>query len=138
MQPTLKIVIRDNVRRLLGLEPDDSGVALVMGLGFSNGTAQRILDDATKIGVDKVQRLAEALKVEPWQLCVPNLQPDRMPALEPLSFRWPFRRIDPEVITNLVGSSAQQVENGLLVSLGTLGISAKRAAGPDLGNRAAA
>jgi hypothetical protein len=129
MQPTLKMTIRDNVRRLLGLAEDESGVSRVMALGFSNGTAQRILDSETSIGVDVLEKLADGLKLAPWQLCVPNIEPDRVPRLEPVAFRWPFRQIDPEVITGLVGSPAQQIENGLLVALGTLGISTRRVAG---------
>lgn len=132
MGSALKITIRDNVRRLLRLNEGDSGVASVMKLGFANGTAQRILDDDTEIGVDKLQLLATGLKVEPWQLCVPQLDPDRLPTIEPLSFRWPFRSIDPEAITGLVGTTATQVENGLLTALSTIGVS------PRVGNRRAA
>ena len=128
--PSLKTTIRDNVRRLLGLNAGESGVSRVMALGFSNGTAQRILDSDTSIGVDVLERLADALKLAPWQLCVPDIESDRLPRLEPVSFRWPFRQIDPEVITGLVGSPAAQIENGLLVALGTLGISTRRASAP--------
>ncbi len=126
MPKTLKLVIRNNVRTLLGLAAGEPGVARVMALGFSNGTAQRILDDTTSIGVDVLGKLAEALKVQAWQLCVPNIEADRLPTTEQVSFRWPFRQIDPEVITGLVGTAAQGVENGLLASLATLGIAPRK------------
>lgn len=125
MVPPLKTIIRDNVRKLLGLAQEASGVSEVMRLGFANGTAQRILDDTTQVGVDQLERLAAGLRVEPWQLCVPNLQPDHLPTLEPRSFRWPFRSIDPEVVTSLVGTVAAQVENGLVAVLATAGVSPK-------------
>lgn len=123
MAQNLKATIRDNVRRLLNLAPGDSGVTQVMALGFANGTAQRILDDKTMIRVNQIEALAARLRVQPWQLCVPGLDPDRLPDIEPRSFRWPFRTIAPEVITGLVGTAAAQVENGLLAVLATAGIS---------------
>ena len=129
---TLKKTIRNNVRRLLGLGEAESGVKSVMSLGFANGTAQRILDEETSIGVETLERLADGLKVQAWQLCVPDIDPARLPSLEPVAFRWPFRSIDPEVVTGLVGTTAAQVENGLLASLATIGVS------PRVGNRKAA
>ena len=92
----------------------------------ANGTAQRILDDSTSIGLEVLSRLAEALGVEPWQLCVPGLDPTALPSVDAPSFRWPFRKIDPDVITGLVDTAAQAVENGLLESLATLGISPRK------------
>jgi hypothetical protein len=126
----LKVTIRDNVRKLLGLAPGASGVSQVMALGFANGTAQRILDATTKIELHQIEALAERLRIQPWQLLVPDLDPERLPDLETRSFRWPFRSIDPEVITGLVGTVATQVENGLLATLATAGISARAPAAP--------
>jgi hypothetical protein len=123
MRPDIKLTIRDNVRRLLNLQDDAAGVKRLIDLGFPNGTAQRILGGTTSIGVDQLDLLADRLKVEPWQLCLPGLDPDRRPTLEPASFRWPFRRIDPDVITGLTGMAASQIENGLLASLATIGLS---------------
>lgn len=114
------------MRALLGLRPGQAGVAEVMRLGFANGTASRLLAGQTSLGANVLADLANKLGVQPWQLCVPNLDPDRLPSLEPASFRWPFRKIDPEVVTSLVGTSAQGVENGLLVVLSTLGISPRK------------
>lgn len=128
MATDLKKVIRDNVRTLLALAPADKGIAALVQLGFSNGTAQRLMGGETSLGVELLQQLAERLKVEPWQLCVPGLNPEAMPRLEPLGFRWPFRRIDPETITSLVGTAAQNVENGLLAALATAGVQPKAGA----------
>lgn len=124
--PTLPATITANVRRLLKLPDDEPGVAKVMKLGFANGTAQRILDSETALGSDTLERLADGLGVHAWQLLVPDLDPEKLPKLEPLPFRWPFRQIDPEVVTGLVGTSAQNVENGLLATLATAGISPRK------------
>ena len=126
MELPLKVTIVANVRRLLAIPEGVSGVSRVMLLGFVNGTAQRILNENTNIGFDILERLAKALGVQPWQLLVSDLDPQQMPTLEPLSFRWPFRHIDPEVVTGLVGSAAQNIENGLLAALATQGIAARR------------
>jgi hypothetical protein len=126
MAQDLKLILRDNVRTLLGLAEGESGVAKLMKLGFSNGNAGRVLRGETSFGLDLLSELAEAFNVEPWQLCVPNLDPERLPSLEPLSFRWPFRQIDPEVVTGLVGTSAAAVENGLLVALAAAGVSPRK------------
>lgn len=126
MASDLKLVISGNVRSLLGLNEGESGVSRLIEKGISNGNAQRVLAGETSIGADLLTQLARALRVEPWQLCVPNLDPDRLPSLEPVAFRWPFRNIDPEVITGLVGTQAQGVENGLLAVLATVGISPRK------------
>ena len=82
----LKLVIRDNVRALLGLAEGQAGVQKVIDLGFSPGAATRILDDRTSIGVDELQALAAKLDVEPWQLLagagvrpVAGVRPNRRP-----------------------------------------------------------
>jgi hypothetical protein len=126
MNPPLKLTIKKNVRALLGVPDGKSGVSLLISKGVPHGTAQRVLDESTGIGVEVLERVAEALGVDPWQLCVPELDPARLPSTEPASFRWPFRQIDPDVITGLVGTAAQGVENGLLASLATIGISPRK------------
>lgn len=126
MSTNLREIIRDNVRTLLDVPPGKSGVAKLMEKGFANGTAQRILSAETSIGVDVLADLARKLGVEPWQLCVPGLDPERRPTLEPVTFRWPFHNIDPESIMDLVGVPAQNVENGLLAALAALGISPRK------------
>ena len=123
----LKSTVAKNVRALLGLGPDDRGAtAALIKLGFSNGDATRILGAETSLGIDKMAKLAEALNVEPWMLFVPDLQPDRLPSLEQPSFRWPFRNVDPEAVTGLVGTAAANVEQGLMVALATAGVSPRK------------
>lgn len=123
MAEDLKITIRENIRALLGLDPGESGVSKLIRLGLSNGNAQRLLGGETSVGLDVLSQCASALHVEPWQLCVPGIDPANLPRIDPINFRWPFRRIDPEAVLGLVGSAAAAVETGLLVALASAGIS---------------
>lgn len=124
----LKVVIRDNVRRLLGLAPAEKGVAQLMAkTGFKNGTAQRVLEAETSIGVDVLAKLAKGLNVQPWQLLIDDLQPDNLPTLHPPSSRWPFRQVDQEAVASLAGSQAQAVELGLLAAMAAAGATPRKA-----------
>jgi hypothetical protein len=133
MSKDLKLLVRRNVRALLGIAPDDerSHVAMLIKLGIPNGHAQRIMAGETSLGLDMLQTLADALKVDPWLLLVPELDPDARPALHSPSTRWPFRKIDQNAIVELSGTPAQQVENGLLATLAALGLPSKKSARPD-------
>lgn len=124
MRKNLPAVVRDNVVRLLGAShPKERGLlAKVIALGFGNGTAQAILAADRDLGLGRVEELASALSVEPWQLLFPALDPENLPRGEPYAFRWPFRRVTPEALLGLTGSAAQGIENGMLASLATLGL----------------
>lgn len=126
MAENLKVVVRDNVRTLLGLKPRESGVQRLIDLGISNGNAQRVLKGETSIGIDLLAQLAKVLDVQPWQLCVRHLDPENLPTLHVPSTRWPFRKVDHDVVAGLVGTVAANVENGLLAALATAGVSPKK------------
>lgn len=118
----LKLVLRDNLRRLLKLLPGESGVAQLMAkTGFKNGTAQRLLAAETSIGLDVLSQLARGFDLQPWQLLVQGLDPENLPALHQPSTRWPFRRIDHEAVASLTGTQAQSVEIGLLAAMAAAG-----------------
>lgn len=68
-----KIVLRDNVRRLLNLQPGESGVQKLIGKGFANGTAQRVLGGETSVGLDVIDKLGAAFGVAPWRLVAPDM-----------------------------------------------------------------
>jgi hypothetical protein len=125
MAEDLKEVVRANVRALLGLKEREKGITRLKEKGIGQGTAQAVLDGSRELRIETITRLADGLHVQPWQLLVPNLDPERLPTLEPAAFRWPFRRIDPEVITGLVGTTAREVENGLLGLLAAMGVQPK-------------
>ena len=127
MRPDLKRIVADNLLAMLGIAEGERGAtAALIKRGISNGDATRALQGQTSIGLDKLAELAAAVGCEPWQLCVPSLDPDRLPTTEPAPFRWPFHQVDPEVITGLAGASAQAVENGLLATLATAGIQPRK------------
>lgn len=117
-----KSILAANVRRLLGLSAGEAGVAKLMRLGFTNGNASRVLKGETSIGLDLLAAVAEAFKLEPWQLLTPGLDPENPPTLEQAEFRWPFRSIPFEAISGLVGTTAQDVERGLRIALETAGV----------------
>lgn len=129
MAEDLKITVRDNVRRLLGLQPDESGVSKLIDKGFSNGNAQRVLGGETSIGIDLLAQVAAAFGLDAWQLCFPGLDPTNPPRVHEPSTRWPFKRVDQDVIAGLVGTVAANVENGLLAALATAGVSPRKLPG---------
>jgi hypothetical protein len=70
---TLKRTIAANVRKILGIEAGQSGVARLMHRGIPNGNASRVLKAEQSYGVDLLDEVARALRIEPWLLCVPNM-----------------------------------------------------------------
>jgi hypothetical protein len=82
VEPDLKIVIKDNVRRLLGLRDGQSGVSMLIKMGINNGNSTRILEGETSFGLDLLEKLAEKLGVQPWQLCVSGVGPGKLPAIQ--------------------------------------------------------
>jgi hypothetical protein len=108
-EPSIKEVIKTNVLALLKHQGgafsarESSGVTRLKALGFPHGTAQRILDDTTAIGVNVLGELADKLKVEPWHLLVPGLDPAHLPTKgEPATVgRWPFHMLDEQAYFSL-------------------------------------
>lgn len=118
----MKHVVRDNVRRLLGLAPGASGVSeLMRKSGLKNGSAQRVLAGETSIGLDLLAELARSFGLQPWQLLIEGLDPDRLPQVHEPSSRWPFRQIDQDAVASLTGTQAQAVEIGLLAAMAAAG-----------------
>lgn len=78
-------VLHANVEALLahhtGTKPDGSVVwhRLVSQYHIANGTAQRIKESNTSIGIDMVAKVAKAFGLEAWQLLVPGLDPTNLP-----------------------------------------------------------
>lgn len=63
------------------LRPNEKGTTRLMQCGLTNGSAQRILTGDTDVGLSVVETIASGLRVEPWQLLVPNFHPERLPQL---------------------------------------------------------
>jgi hypothetical protein len=76
MKSNTKSVLRSNVLGRLGklkeLRAHETGVSRLVALGFSNGTAQRILDPEQDVRLVTLEQLAAKMKVKPWQLLVPE------------------------------------------------------------------
>ena len=72
MPPDLKAVLRTNVLALLEavapLRNNETGVTRLTSLGVPLGTAQRVLEAKTSIGLEKLSQIATCLGVEPWRL----------------------------------------------------------------------
>ena len=49
------------------------------------GTASRIKASETSVGLDVLQKVADAFHVQPWQLLVPEMDPQNPPVLLPIS-----------------------------------------------------
>jgi hypothetical protein len=70
---TLKRTIATNVRKILGVAEGHSGVARLASLGVKRTNAARVLKAEQSYGVDLLEEIAKACRVEPWLLCVPNM-----------------------------------------------------------------
>lgn len=49
------------------------------------GSASRLKEGETSVGLDIVDKIAKHFHVQPWELLVPHFDPDNRPALQPLS-----------------------------------------------------
>lgn len=54
---------------------------------FGPGTATRLKEQETSVGLEIVEKISAKFGVEPWQLLVPGFNPDNVPTLQPLSER---------------------------------------------------
>lgn len=124
MKNDLKDCVAVNVRALLDLRPREKGVARLIHRGIANGNAQRILGGETSFGLDLLEQLAHALRVDAWQLCLPGLDPAHLPALAGQPSPWPFERIAPPDFTALPVEVRQAAEALLLAARRTTALDA--------------
>ena len=54
-------------------------------IGAGPGTATRIKNQETSVGLEVIDRIAREFKLEAWQLFVPDLDPTNPPVLAPLT-----------------------------------------------------
>jgi transcriptional regulator with XRE-family HTH domain len=54
---------------------------LIQRTGMTNGTLDRIRRAAVSVGVDELEKLAQAFELQPWQLLVEGLDPGNPPVL---------------------------------------------------------
>jgi transcriptional regulator with XRE-family HTH domain len=55
--------------------------------GVGNGTVQRIQGQSTSVGLEVLDKIAEAHELAAWQLLVPGFDPENPPTLQPVSKR---------------------------------------------------
>lgn len=84
----IKAVLAGNVKALMDYAADhktgepDSQNALAAATGLGRGTIQRVLKtNATAAAIDTVQLIAEAYKLQAWQLLTPGVDPSNPPVV---------------------------------------------------------
>lgn len=82
-----KKIVKANVLRLLNhaaggqLPERESGVTRLKKLNITQGSAQRILDDESDLRLETLDQVAKGFRLAPWQLLVPNIDPNAPPEL---------------------------------------------------------
>lgn len=82
MTDASRVILRDNLRALLSLQPGESGVQRLIAKGIANGTAQRLLGGDTSVGLDVLDRLAALFGVPAWRLLAPSMGAEPMQLAE--------------------------------------------------------
>jgi hypothetical protein len=52
---------------------------------FGPGTASRLKEAKTSVGLEIIDKIAKQFHVQPWELLVPQFDPDNRPTLQPLT-----------------------------------------------------
>lgn len=123
-RPDPKSYLWDNLCALMRVD-NPSVDAVQRKTKVGRGTIQRIKEGQTSVGLDNLDRIASAFQVSVWQLLVPELDPNSLPALVESITRWPFAEVPLEVISALAGEKARSVEAGLKVALAAAGVDLK-------------
>lgn len=58
---------------------------LAKDCGFGPGTASRLKEAKTSVGVEIIDKIAKHFHVESWELLVPEFDPANRPTLQPVS-----------------------------------------------------
>jgi transcriptional regulator with XRE-family HTH domain len=73
--PDLKQTLRENTFWLLAAESpmksNETGISRLVAKGIGQGTAQRILEGKTSIGLETLEQLSQVLGISPWRLIQP-------------------------------------------------------------------
>jgi hypothetical protein len=77
-----RLTLAANLVSLMGARPHlDKFEKIVAKGGPSNGTLDRIRRHESACSLDQLDKLAKVYELEPWQLLVPNLNPNSLPVL---------------------------------------------------------
>lgn len=74
------------------------------------GTASRIKQHETSVGLEVVEAIAKAFKVQPWQLLTPNFQPGQLGQQATGDASWPFLTISRESLSELPPEKLLKIE----------------------------
>lgn len=78
-----RLTLARNLRRLMDANPKLGTIEKIVAAGGgTNGTVGRMLQGETSARIDAVAQVARAFGLQPWQLLVPNLDPEHLPHLE--------------------------------------------------------
>lgn len=81
-----KLVLWANVRALMLHRWDEENVnRLARVASVGPATVDRIKKAQTSVGLEVIDKVAQALDVETWQLLVPGMDPKNLPVLMPMS-----------------------------------------------------
>lgn len=76
----VKTVLWENIERLMRHHYGKKNITkLAKDSDVGNGTIQRIEEQNTSIGLDKLGKIADTFKVDIWHLLVPDLDPANLP-----------------------------------------------------------
>lgn len=79
---TLKAVLWQNVKALMVARYGKENLTrLATECRIGPGTATRIKEQRTSVGLDVLEQIAGTFHVEPWQLLVPGMDPSNPPVL---------------------------------------------------------
>lgn len=86
LRPDIKRVLWENVAGLMRKRWQGENLTrLARESGCGPGTATRLKECQTSVGVDVLEKIAGVFDLEPWQLLVPGLDPAQPPTLQPFS-----------------------------------------------------
>lgn len=77
----LRGVLAKNVQTVMEKVPALGSQPKLATKGIGQTTVGRIARAETAVNLDNLEELAAKIKVQPWQLLVPNLDPTKIPAL---------------------------------------------------------
>ena len=96
-----KLVLWNNVSALMKARYGKENLTrLAKDAGIGPGTASRIKEHETSVGIDVLDAIAKAFKVSAWQLLVPGLNVQALPRLAE-SGSWPIPGLDLDAMTRL-------------------------------------
>jgi hypothetical protein len=79
----IRSIIADNLTALMLARWDEANTnRLARDSTLGTATVQRIRDQTADYRIDAIPKLAAALHIDPWQLLVPDINPENMPRLD--------------------------------------------------------